>query len=103
MAKSTELISVTDEIIINKIYVIRGQKVMIDRDLAELYEVETRRLKEAVRRNPNRFSKDFMFEMTKKEFENWRTHFASSKEDRKGCAMLRSVLQSKALQCFPAF
>lgn len=54
---------------------------MIDRDLAELYEVETKRLKEAVRRNPNRFPKDFMFEMSKKEFENWRSHFASSKEE----------------------
>ena len=63
---------------------IRGQKVMIDRDLAELYEVGTKRLKEAVRRNPNRFPKDFMFEMNKKEFENWRTQNATSKEDKQG-------------------
>jgi phage regulator Rha-like protein len=68
----------------NKIYVIRGQKVMIDRDLAELYEVETKRLKEAVRRNTSRFPKDFMFEMNKKEFENWRTQIATSKEDKQG-------------------
>ena len=84
MGKVVKPISVADEIIMNKIYVIRNQKVMIDRDLAELYEVETKRLKEVVRRNPNRFPKDFMFEMNKNEFENWRSHFASSKEDKKG-------------------
>lgn len=84
MAKSLK-ISKADEAVMNKIYLIRGQKVMIDRDLAELYEVETKRLKESVRRNESRFPKDFMFEMTKKEFENWRTHFASStKEDKRG-------------------
>jgi len=52
-----------DEVIINKIYMIRGQKVMIDRHLSELYGVETKRLKEAVRRNIKRFPPDFMFEM----------------------------------------
>ena len=84
MAKSQRLITVADEIIVNKIYLIRGQKVMIDRDLALLYEVETKRLKEAVRRNMNRFPTDFMFQMNKKELKNWRTHFASSKEDKQG-------------------
>ena len=84
MAKSTKEIALADEVIINKIYVVRGQKVMIDRDLAELYEVETKRLKEAVRRNDSWFPKDFMFEMNKKEFENWRSHFATSKEDKQG-------------------
>ncbi len=53
------------EIVVNKIYFIRGQKVMLDRDLAVLYKVETKRLKEAVKRNNGRFPKDFMFEMTK--------------------------------------
>jgi len=84
MVKATKIIIARDELIMNKIYLIRGQKVMIDRDLAELYEVETKRLKEAVRRNPNRFPKDFMFEMNKKEFENWRTQNATSKEDKQG-------------------
>jgi len=84
MAKSKKLITAADEVIMNKIYVIRGQRVMIDRDLAELYEVETKRLKEAVRRNASRFPKDFMFEMNKKEFENWRTQIATSKEDKQG-------------------
>jgi ORF6N domain len=62
------LISIPEETIINKIYVIRGQKVMIDRDLAELYGVGTKVLKQAVKRNIERFPKDFMFEMTDDEF-----------------------------------
>ncbi len=80
----SDKISIPDEIITNKIYIIREQKVMLDRDLAELYDVETKRLKEAVRRNKERFPEDFMFEMTKEEFQNWRTQFATSKEDKKG-------------------
>lgn len=79
---------------------------MLDRDLADLYQVETKRLKEAVRRNINRFPDDFMFEMTKKELENWRTQIATSNSDKmglryapmvfteQGVAMLSSVLKS---------
>ncbi|CAN5627666.1 hypothetical protein BH11BAC1_BH11BAC1_19640 [soil metagenome] len=66
-------ISITDEKIINKIFFIRGQKVMIDRDLAMLYDVSTKVLKQAVNRNRQRFPDDFMFEMTKAEFKNWRS------------------------------
>ena len=62
-----------------KIYEIKGQKVMLDFDLAELYETETKRLKEAVRRNIKRFPSDFMFELTRKEFESLRTQIATSK------------------------
>ncbi len=57
---------------------------MIDRDLALLYEVETKRLKEAVPRTKKRFPKVFMFDMNKKELEKWRSQFATSKEDRQG-------------------
>lgn len=77
-------ITIPDEIITNKIYLIREQKVMLDRDLAELYGVETRVLKQAVRRNLKRFPEDFMFEMTKEELEIWRSQFATSNEDKKG-------------------
>ena len=99
-------VTIPDEIITSKIYLIRDQKVMLDRDLAELYGVETKRLKEAVRRNKERFPKDFMFEMSKEELQNWRTQFATSKEDKiglrytpfcfteQGVAMLSSVLNS---------
>jgi phage regulator Rha-like protein len=77
-------ITIPDEIITNKIYLIRDQKVMLDRDLAELYGVETRVLKQAVRRNIKRFPIDFMFEMKKEELEIWRSQFATTSEDKKG-------------------
>jgi phage regulator Rha-like protein len=80
---SNEL-AIPEEVIISRIYELRGLKVMIDRDLAELFGVETRVLKQAVRRNINRFPKDFMFEMTKEELESWRSQNVTSKEDKKG-------------------
>jgi len=95
-------------IIKEKIFTIRGHKVMLDFDLAELYAVETRVLKQAVRRNIDRFPDDFMFELTKEELENWRSQFVMSNETNKmglryapfafteqGVAMLSSVLKSK--------
>jgi len=97
------------QIIQNKIYEIRGQRVMLDFDLAELYETETKRLKEAVRRNIDRFPPDFMFELSKNEFDSLRTQIASSSWGgirykpfaftEQGVAMLASVLNSpKAIQ-----
>ncbi|MEA3495941.1 MAG: ORF6N domain-containing protein [Bacteroidota bacterium] len=77
-------ITIPEEIIMSKIYLIRGQKVMLDRDLSELYEVDTKVLKQAVRRNIERFPEDFMFEMTKDELELWRSQFVTSKSDMKG-------------------
>ena len=76
--------TIPEEVIIGKIYELRGEKVMLDRDLAKLYGVETKRLKEAVRRNAGRFPEDFMFEMTKDEFQNWRSQNASSKSEKMG-------------------
>lgn len=67
-----------DEIIISKIHFIRDQKVMLDFDLALLYEVETRRLNEQVKRNLDRFPKDFMFRLTSKEWQSMRSQFATS-------------------------
>jgi len=99
------------EVITNKIYLIRGKKVMLDRDLAELYGIETKVLKQAVRRNIKRFPDDFMLEMTKTEFTNWRSQFVTSNSDKmglrhkpmvfteQGVAMLSSVLKSdRAIQ-----
>ena len=97
------------QIIQNKIYEIRGQRVMLDFDLAELYDTETKRLKEAVRRNIDRFPLDFMFELSKNELDSLRTQFASSSWGgirykpfaftEQGVAMLASVLNSpKAIQ-----
>ena len=89
------------------IRVIRGQQVMLDRDLAQLYGVETRRINEQVKRNIERFPDDFMFQLNKEEFEDWRSHFATSNSvimgarrlpyafTEQGIAMLSSVLKSQ--------
>jgi phage regulator Rha-like protein len=88
---------------LNQIHYLRGQKVMFDLDLAVLYGVETKRLKEAVRRNISRFPPDFMFEMSEEEFQNQRTQIASFNAlkykpfcfTEQGVAMLSSVLNSE--------
>lgn len=98
-----ELIKVQE--IKNKIYMIRGLQVMLDSDLAELYGVETKRLLEQVRRNKERFPEDFMFQLTKEEYENLRSQIATSSWGgrrylpyaftEQGVAMLSAVLRSK--------
>jgi hypothetical protein len=72
------------ETIAAKIYLFRGFKVMLDRDLADLYDVETSQLKRSVRRNIDRFPEDFMFELTKEELDNWRCRFGTSNSDKMG-------------------
>lgn len=86
---------------------IRGKKVMVDRDLAELYEVETRVLNQAVRRNADRFPADFMFQLNQEETNIWKSQIVMSTAEKKGLrknplvfteqgvAMLSSVLNSK--------
>jgi len=69
MAKGTNKLAIPDEKITNKIYLVRDKKMMLDEDLAELYGVETRRLNEQVKRNIGRFPEDFMFQLTKEEFD----------------------------------
>ena len=81
-------ILLSEELISNKIYFIRNQKVMLDRDLAILYGIETKRLKEQVKRNISRFPEDFMFELTKEEFVNWRSQIATSNSDKMGLRYL---------------
>jgi hypothetical protein len=70
MTKEERNIPVPDEVITSKIYFIRGMNVMLDQDLAELYDVETKRLNEQVKRNLNRFPDDFMFQLNNEEFNN---------------------------------
>jgi len=91
----------------NKIYIFRGVEVMLDRDLARLYQVETKVLNQAVNRNIDRFPEDFMFQLSNNEFDNWRSQFVTSKSDlmglrrppyaftEQGVSMLASVLKSK--------
>src|SRR5690349_2739799 len=80
MTKSKTAMIIPDEIVVDKIYLIRGQKVMLDSDLAELYGIETKSLKRAVKRNATRFPDDFVFQLTKKgirklEVPNWHLKF----------------------------
>ncbi len=95
------------EIIRSKIYDIRGQKVMLDRDLAAMYGVETRALNQAVKRNADRFPEDFMFQLSDEEVEKWKSQIVMSNSVKMGMrrnpyaftelgvAMLSSVLTSK--------
>ena len=105
MTDLTKQIILSEEAVISKIYLIRGQKVMLDADLAELYEVETKQLKRAVKRNIERFPDDFMFELTDKELKNLRSQIGTSSWGgvrytplaftEQGVSMLSSVLNSK--------
>jgi phage regulator Rha-like protein len=106
MAKKEITLIIPDEVIMNKIYYIRGQKVMIDSDLAELYGVETKRLKEQVKRNIERFPERYMFELTKEEAEVSRSQNATLKRGENikylpyaftehGVLQLSNVLKSK--------
>jgi len=107
MSKTENQIIIPEEVVISKIYLIRRKKVMIDRDLAELYGVETRILNQAVRRNSKRFPEDFMFQMSLEEFTNWKSQIVISNKEKmglrkqplvfteQGVAMLSSVLNSE--------
>jgi len=108
MPRQTKVaLALPEKDILTRIYEIRGQKVMLDRDLAEMYGVATKVLKQAVRRNIGRFPEDFMFELTPEELSHWRSQFVTSNGDKmglryppfcfteQGVAMLSSVLGSE--------
>jgi phage regulator Rha-like protein len=101
---------IPDETIIGKIYLVRGQKVMLDMDLALLYEIDNKQLKRQVRRNIERFPEDFMFEITNKELDSLRSQIGTSNKrggtrympfafTEQGVAMLSGVINSsKAIE-----
>lgn len=91
MTKKHTLALLPDEVILNKIFVIRGQKVMLDSDLSELYQVETKRLKEQVRRNMARFPAQYMFELSENEFELLKSQIPISQTGRGGARYLPMV------------
>ena len=105
MAKNSSEIMIPNERLMDKIFLIRDKKVMLDRDLAQLYNVETKVLKQAVRRNIDRFPDDFMFELSNEELTILRSQFVTSSWGgaryipmaftEQGVAMLSSVLNSK--------
>ncbi|MBL7729110.1 MAG: ORF6N domain-containing protein [Dinghuibacter sp.] len=111
MAKKELQMLLAERKILNRIYIVRGHKVMLDSDLAEMYKVETRRLNEQVKRNKNRFPKDFMFTLSEREYNNLMSQIATSSSPseqakwggrrklpyaftEQGVAMLSSVLNS---------
>jgi phage regulator Rha-like protein len=103
----SKALMITDERVINNIYLIREKKVMMDRDLAEMYGVETRVLNQTVKRNGKRFPEDFMFQLTEQELRDWKSKNSTSKKEmmglrklplvftEQGVAMLSSVLNSE--------
>jgi len=106
MAKKDIQALVIEQKILNRIYLVRSEKIMLDRDLAELYGIETRVLKQAVKRNMERFPKDFMFEMTSKEIDGMvsqnvipsKSYFGGAKPfcfTEQGVTMLSCILNSK--------
>ena len=102
---SNDKMIIPDEVVMSKIYLVREEKVMLDSDLADLYQVETRRLNEQVKRNWERFPKDFMFQLTHEEWENLKSQNATSSWGGRrklpyvftehGVLMLSSVLNSE--------
>ena len=105
--RMSKTLMITDETVVNKIYLMRGKRVMIDRDLAEMYRVETKVLNQAVKRNEKRFPEDFMFQLTKQELYDWKIQIRANGRERmglrklpfvfteQGVAMLSSVLKSE--------
>jgi hypothetical protein len=104
MSELNKVVAVPDEVIINKIYFVRGQKVMLDRDLSALYGVTTGNLNKAVKRNEKRFPEDFMFQLTEEEyknliFQNGTSSWGGTRKmpfvfTEQGVAMLSGVLNS---------
>jgi hypothetical protein len=104
MKKQTNEVTIPTETLMNKIYVIRGVKVMLDTDLAELYGVETKVLNQSVKRNSKRFPEDFMFQLSTPEFEILKSQFVTSSWGgarklpfaftEQGVAMLSGILNS---------
>jgi len=106
MSEKENGLTIPDELVMNKIYLIRNQKVMLDSDLAELYQVETKALNQQVKRNLKRFPADFMFQLTINEWDVMRSQFVTASQNKRninaspyvfteqGVAMLSSVLKS---------
>lgn len=105
MSKRKTEIAIPDEMVISKMFIVRGKKVMLDKNLADLYDVETKALNQAVKRNLLRFPENFMFQLSAQEFENLRSQFVTSSWGgrrtqpyaftEQGVAMLSSILNSK--------
>jgi hypothetical protein len=101
MAKKELQVLVAEQKILSRIFVVRGQKVMIDEDLASMYRVETKRLNEQVKRNSKRFPRDFMFTLTQKEFDNLKSQNATSSWG--GRRKLPTAFTEQGWPCIPVY
>lgn len=98
--QNKQVVAVPDELVMDKIYLICEQKVMLDEDLAELYGIETKRLNEQVARNIDRFPGDFMFRLNEEEFTNLKSQLASSSwGGRRTPHMLLRNMGLDAIEC----
>ena len=95
--ENTIAIMVPEEVILDKILLVRGVKVLIDRDIAKLYGITTKVLNQAVKRNLKRFPEDFMFQMTVEEFENWKSQIVTSNSDKMGLRKLPFVFSEQGV------
>ena len=93
----SKALMITDERVINNIYLIREKKVMMDRDLAEIYGVETRVLNQTVKRNGKRFPEDFMFQLTEQELRDWKSKNSTSKKEMMGLRKLPLVFTEQGV------
>lgn len=96
-------IIIADELVINKSYTIRGKRVILDRDLAKMYNVDTKALNQAVTRNKQRFPSDFMFKMTSKVLENWKSQFVTSNNDKMGLRKSPNVFTEQGVAMLSSF
>ncbi len=90
-------VAITDDTVVNKIYHIRGKKVVMDRYLAEMYGVETRVLNHAVKRNERRFPSDFMFQLTERELDAWKSQIVTSNKEKMGLRKLPKVFTEQGV------
>ena len=91
-------LSLSEDYLSTSIYIIRGEKVILDRDIARLYGIPTKALKQAVKRNLNRFPMDFMFELSPEEFQNWRSQFVTSNSDKMGLRYAPMVFTEQGVE-----
>ncbi len=86
----------------SRILTLRARQVMLDRDLAELYQVDTKRLNEQVKRNIDRFPDDFMFQLTEKELENWKSQYATSTKEIMGLRKMPYAFTEEGIYMLPS-
>ena len=99
---TNEMQNINNQNILSKVYTFRGLQVMLDRDLAKLYGVETKVFNQAVKRNIDRFPIDFMFQLSKDEFEDWKSQIVTSNSDKMGLRKMPYVFTEQGVSMLSA-